>query len=59
MAIKWTNKSAINREIDMAERHTDPSSSDFGVYAIAFATSLCFCEDISSMHYCVGKMGHI
>ena len=23
MAIKWTNKSAINREIDMAERHTD------------------------------------
>ena len=24
MAIKWTNKSAINREIDMAERHTDP-----------------------------------
>ena len=23
MAIKWTKKSAINREIDMAERHTD------------------------------------
>ena len=23
MAIKWTNKSAINREIEMAERHTD------------------------------------
>ena len=23
IAIKWTNKSAINREIDMAERHTD------------------------------------
>ena len=28
MAIKWTNKSAINREIDMAERHTDPGASD-------------------------------
>ena len=27
MAIKWTNESAINREIDMAERHTDPSDS--------------------------------
>ena len=26
MAIKWTNKSAINREIDMAERHTDPQT---------------------------------
>ena len=25
MAIKWTNKSAINREIEMAERHTDHS----------------------------------
>ena len=24
MAIKWTNKSAINRKIQMAERHTGP-----------------------------------
>ena len=26
MAIKWTNKSAINRVIEMAERHTDRGS---------------------------------
>ena len=32
------------------------NSPDGGVYAIAFATSLCFCEDISSIQYCVRKM---
>ena len=32
------------------------NSSDCGVYAIAFATRLCFCEDISFIQYCVSKM---
>ena len=31
MAIKWTNKSAINREIEMAERHTDRVRNGIGL----------------------------
>ena len=46
MAIKWTNKSAINREIEMAERHTDPArliaqGHDYlnpALHALAFTT---------------------
>ena len=47
-----------NQTIDVRFIDVEPqtNSSDCGVYAIAFATSLCFCEDISSIQYCVSKM---
>ena len=47
MAIKWTNKSAINREIDMAERHTDRGS---GSHVVVLCDMLCiwFCVRVES-----------
>ena len=49
---------SINDAVDVrfidVEQQTN--NSDCGVYAIAYATSLCFSEDISCIQFCVSKM---
>ena len=48
-----TNDAVDVRFIDVEQQ---TNNSDCGVYAIAYATSLCFSEDISCIQYCVSKM---
>ena len=48
-----TNDAVDVRFIDVEQK---TNNSDCGVYAIAYATSLCFSEDMSCIQFCVIKM---
>ena len=46
MAIKWTNKSAINRVIEMAERHTDREGWSVYFPQFNFSSFYLYMEDL-------------
>ena len=52
MAIKWTNKSAIKREIDMAERHTDHAGCVNKTYHDLSITGICDEMDVPLWSEC-------
>ncbi|KAL5510213.1 hypothetical protein EMCRGX_G005721 [Ephydatia muelleri] len=53
-ALMFSTNDAVDVRFIDVEQQTN--NSDCGVYAIAYATSLCFSEDISCIQYCVSKM---
>ena len=53
-AVMFSTNDAVHVRFIDVEQQTN--NSDCGVYAIAYATSLCSSEDISCIQYCVSKM---
>ena len=53
-AVMFSTNDAVDVRFIDVEQQTN--NSDCGVYTIAYATSLCFSEDISCIQFCVSKM---
>ena len=53
-AVMFSTNDAVDVRFIDVEQQTN--NSDCGVYAIAYATSLCFSEDINCIQFCVSKM---